>query len=107
MRKNVMVSLVGVVALCLAGFALAEGEATEPKAQTKCPVLGGEIDKSVYVDHGGKRIYFCCEMCIDKFKKDPEKYMKKLEEWGVTPEDAAAATEGPAHEHESDHGDHS
>ena len=46
--------------------------------QTNCPVLGGEIDKKFYVDHMGKRVYFCCKMCIEKFNEEPEKYMKKL-----------------------------
>ncbi|MFC1693094.1 YHS domain-containing protein [Candidatus Latescibacterota bacterium] len=46
--------------------------------QTNCPVFGGEIDKKFYVDHMGKRIYFCCKMCIAKFNEEPEKYMKKL-----------------------------
>ena len=46
--------------------------------QTTCPVMGGEIDKNVYVDYQGKRVFFCCKMCVDKFKEDPEKYMKKL-----------------------------
>ena len=55
-----------------------DAQSSETNKQTTCPVLGGEIDKKFYVDHMGKRIYFCCEMCIDKFKEDPEKYMKKL-----------------------------
>ena len=52
--------------------------------QTVCPVMGGEIDKEVYTDHGGKRIFFCCEACLETFKKDPETYLKKMEESGVT-----------------------
>lgn len=59
-------------------------------AQAKCPVLGGNIDKNVYVDYQGKRVYFCCKACVDEFNKDPEKYMKKMEAAGVTPEKAPA-----------------
>ncbi len=55
-----------------------------PMPQTRCPVMGGKIKKSVYADHGGKRVYFCCPMCIGKFKADPEKYIRKLEGQGVT-----------------------
>jgi len=54
------------------------------KPQTTCPVLGGEINKSLYVDYQGKRIYVCCSDCIEAVKKNPEKYIKKLEEQGVT-----------------------
>jgi YHS domain-containing protein len=56
------------------------------KAQTICPVMGDPIDKKYFVDYKGSRIYFCCSSCPDEFKKDPEKYMKKLRESGVTPE---------------------
>jgi len=56
------------------------------KPQTTCPVMGGEIDKSQYVDYKGKRIYVCCSGCLEKLKKNPEKYIKKLEKMGQTPE---------------------
>lgn len=43
--------------------------------QTSCPVSGKELkEKKVYADHEGRRVYFCCEGCIDKFEKDPQKY---------------------------------
>lgn len=50
--------------------------------QKTCPVMGGEINKDLYVDYKGKRIYVCCEGCLAKLKKDPEMYSKKLEESG-------------------------
>ena len=52
--------------------------------QTTCPVMGGEISKSLYVDANGKRIYVCCQGCIEEVRKDPEKYITKLEADGVT-----------------------
>jgi len=55
-----------------------------PVPQTTCPVMGGKIDKSLYVDAEGKRIYVCCEGCIDKVKADPKTFIKKLEDQGVT-----------------------
>ena len=67
--------------------------AADPKPQTTCPVLAGNIDKSVYADYQGKRIYFCCQGCDAEFEKNPEKYMKKLQDEGVTLEPAPA---GPA-----------
>jgi len=48
--------------------------------QTVCPVMGGKINKDLYVDYQGQRIYFCCKGCPATFEKDPEKYMKKLDE---------------------------
>jgi len=56
------------------------------KPQTLCPVMGGKINKKVYADYEGKRVYFCCKGCIPEFNKDPAKYMKKLEEMGQAAE---------------------
>jgi len=62
----------------------AEKPQQEVKTQTTCPVMGGTIDKNLYVDHEGKRIYLCCQGCADAVKKEPEKYIKKLEDEGIT-----------------------
>lgn len=66
---------------------------TLEKAQTICPVLGGKIDKKVYTDYNGKRVYFCCAGCIEQFKAEPEKYLKKFEAEGVVLEPVPASTE--------------
>lgn len=58
--------------------------------QTKCPVLGGSINKRVYTDYQDYRIYFCCPPCIQEFKKNPEKYMKKFQDEGVVLEKKAS-----------------
>ena len=60
-------------------------------AQTTCPVMGGAINRSLYADHDGRRVYFCCAACVDTFKADPEKYIKKLEDQGVVLEKVPAA----------------
>lgn len=60
------------------------------KTQTTCPVMGGKIDKKMYADYNGRRVYFCCSGCIPQFKSDPEKYLKKLEADGITPEPVVA-----------------
>jgi len=59
-------------------------------AQTKCPVLSGDVDKKIFVDYKGQRIYFCCSGCIEKFKSDPEKYLKQMQAEGITPEKTPA-----------------
>jgi YHS domain-containing protein len=75
-----------ILAVFLVVLALAAGPAmaAEPKPQTVCPVLGGNIDKKVFIDYQGKRIYFCCSGCPAEFSKDPEKYLKKIEAQGIT-----------------------
>ena len=79
--------------------AAATGAAKVVKAQTKCPVMGNAINKSLYVDHDGKRIYLCCKGCIAPVKADPEKYIRKLEAEGVTLEKVPAGS-GAASGHE-------
>jgi len=55
-------------------------------AQTTCPVMGGTINKELYADYKGERVYFCCMACKPQFEKDPEKYIKKMKEMGQEPE---------------------
>jgi YHS domain-containing protein len=57
--------------------------------QTVCPIMGSAIDKTLYVDYEGKRIYVCCNYCLKKLKKDPERYLKQLESEGVVLEKTA------------------
>ncbi len=98
-------SMILVAAVMLTGF-LACGQAVSPsaatkviagaKAQTTCPVMeGNKIDKKIFVDVKGKRIYCCCPGCPAKIKADPDKYIKQLEDQGVVLEKApeAKATE--------------
>jgi len=66
-------------------------EKANPRPQTTCPVMGEKIDKKVFYDYQGKRIYFCCPGCVEEFKKNPDKYIKKLEKQEITLERTPAA----------------
>ena len=46
--------------------------------QTICPIMGNPIDKSVFTEYKGKKVYFCCPACIEEFNKDPDKYIAQL-----------------------------
>ena len=46
--------------------------------QTVCPVMGGAIDKTIFVEYEGKKVYFCCPACKPKFEAEPAKYVAKL-----------------------------
>ena len=46
--------------------------------QTTCPVMGGAIDKNIFVEYQGKKVYFCCPGCEEKFKENPDTYLAKL-----------------------------
>ncbi len=84
MRKMKLIVLLGAT-FGLLTFGWSMPGIVHAESQSKCPVLSGKIDPKFYTDYQGKRIYFCCSGCIDEFKKDPEKYLKKMEEQGVTP----------------------
>jgi YHS domain-containing protein len=97
MRKILIIPILILMAgLFTAGIAVntayAAEKAKKGKAQTECPVLGGAIDKRLYVDYKGFRIYFCCKGCPEQFMENPEKYMKILRESGVTLEKAPSKT---------------
>lgn len=46
-----------------------------------CLVSGeklGAMGDPIVINHEGQEIKFCCDSCIPKFKKDPAKYLQKL-----------------------------
>lgn len=81
--------------------------AKQLQPQTTCPVYGGDIDKSQFVDINGKRIYVCCAACIADIKKDPDKYIKKLEAQGQgvesIPNDSKTTVPAPKKTTKMDH----
>jgi YHS domain-containing protein len=63
----------------------AEGQKTAETAvvgaveQTMCPIMDNNpINKDIFVEYKGKKVYFCCNACVAEFNKDPEKYAKDL-----------------------------
>ena len=73
-------------ALALSAAAVTAEDAKPTAAGTyplkTCVVSGeelGSMGKPVVIQHEGKEVQFCCKSCMPKFKKDPAKYMKKLE----------------------------
>ncbi|MCL4491344.1 MAG: YHS domain-containing protein [Nitrospirae bacterium] len=58
-----------------------QGKRVEEVGNKVCPVSGETIDekaKETY-EYKGKIYNFCCPMCIEEFKKDPGKYIEKME----------------------------
>lgn len=48
-----------------------------------CPVSGekvGVMGPAIQHEHKGKIYNFCCSGCIPEFKKNPEKYIAKMEQ---------------------------
>jgi len=43
-----------------------------------CPVSGmviHDITRAPYTSYQGKKYFFCCASCLDKFVENPEKYL--------------------------------
>jgi YHS domain-containing protein len=55
-----------------------ESAAADTGGQTVCPVMGGKVQKDCFTEYKGKKVYFCCPGCKDKFTADPDKYLSKL-----------------------------
>jgi YHS domain-containing protein len=60
------------------------------KPQTTDVLSGKPINKSIYTDYKGKRIYFCCEVSKSQFNMDPERHIKTFQDQGVALEDVPA-----------------
>ena len=39
---------------------------------------GNPINPNIFVEYKGKKVYFCCKACPEKFLADPNKYIAKL-----------------------------
>lgn len=86
MRKKLTVVLRLAVAFVILGVmscgTVSASEQTEAVnvGNTVCPVSGDKIDEKVKATYTyeGKTYNFCCAMCIDSFKKDPQEYIKKI-----------------------------
>ena len=81
MKQTTSLATLALAILLTASFggtSFARGKAAK---QTTCIVTDNDLDsmgdKQSFV-HKGKKIQVCCEPCIGKFKKNPEKYLKKI-----------------------------
>ena len=77
--------LVAGVCLPLAAFADdAKADKKDGYPLTTCVVsgekLGGEMGKPFIYTHEGREVRLCCKGCLKDFKKDPAKYLKKLDD---------------------------
>ena len=91
MLKYFIVVFALSLALLFSGHTQASDTPKAEGTQTQCPILAGKINKNIYTDYQGKRIYFCCSECISDFKKNPDKYIKEMEDKGIQPDKTPAA----------------
>ncbi len=89
MKKTFLFLVMGFFVLGIANFSFAQDAAKQASVAKAvdvgnkvCPVSGEKINEKLKVtyEYNGKIYNFCCTSCIDDFKKDPEKYIKKVDE---------------------------
>jgi YHS domain-containing protein len=56
-----------------AGKVLGKGDGIET-----CPVTGEPVSKSVKAEIAGRTVYACCPGCLETVKKNPDLYLKKV-----------------------------
>ena len=96
MKKLMLILVISAVTFSLSTQLSLAQEATTPVKTSSekpaavnvgnniCPVSGekvgqGGMEPATY-EYEGKIYNFCCQMCITSFKKDPQKYIKIIEE---------------------------
>ena len=78
-------SIVGILTVILAisvltNFSFAQKDESKKEETITCPVSGEKVLKSEAAGpykYNDKEYYFCCNGCLEKFKKDPETYLNK------------------------------
>lgn len=122
MLKNLIVMVISASFIFVTGRVFAQHEHGHDGAVTTdtaskaavnagnkiCPVSVEKINektKATY-EYEGKIYNFCCAMCIDSFKKDPGKYIKKVEEELKASAKDEKKTEPEAASHEHMHEGH-
>lgn len=85
MKRFLSLILFSVILSCY-GYSYGDGdhmhkETTQIESSVGiCPVLHEPALKDYSYVYEGKTYYFCCSMCIEEFKKDPQKYISKIKE---------------------------
>lgn len=81
MKTSHIFGLIIIVAMAIYGIVLAQQTVlTEPR----CLVTGQPVDKEIFVDYQGERIYFSSETSLKRFKDDPEPYLERREQAACT-----------------------
>jgi len=97
-----LVAGVLLAAFCAAHFTGFAGDDSKPNDDAKpklkpyplqtCIVSGdklGEMGTPAVYEYKGREIKFCCKSCISDFKKDPDKFVKKIDEQAAKEKKAA------------------
>ncbi len=92
-----MLLITGLVYAAEPTSKIEESQKGEFVGNETCPVSGERIDENMKVtyEYKGKVYNFCCQGCVEEFKRDPEKYIEKIEKEGIK--------KGGEHHHHHEH----
>ncbi len=88
MKRFLVTGLLAAAFVATSGLTLAADKKDEKKAEyplKKCVVSDEALDsmgKPYVFDYKGREVKLCCESCKKDFNKNPDKYLKKLDEAG-------------------------
>lgn len=94
LKKITAAVLIATFAIApLAGFAAErkDDKGKKPYPLDTCIVSGEKLGsggmKTYTFVHEGQEVKLCCKSCLKDFKKDPAKYIKKIQEAEAKPKD--------------------
>jgi YHS domain-containing protein len=79
-----------------------KGEKLKPYTPTTCLVTDeklGSMGKPYVHEYKGQEVKFCCKGCLKDFNKDPDKFMKKLEDAQKGKKTKGAVNSHKGHKH--------
>jgi len=53
------------------------------RLQTHCPIMGGAINRELYHDHDGQRIYVCCAGCLEEVRQRSDEIITEQRRQGI------------------------
>jgi YHS domain-containing protein len=79
MRRTVLAVVLIAIVATVSITALAQAKKAEKPEKARDVVCGMMVDKhpDLSVRHNGETFYFCSRADMEKFKKEPQKYVKK------------------------------
>ena len=83
MRTIKILTLAAFLGTAIASFAADKEAKEKPYPLDKCVVSDeklGEMGKPYVFKYEGREVQLCCKNCLKDFKKEPAKYLKKLDE---------------------------
>ncbi len=84
MKKKAIVFSMAILLFSSISFVFAQEQVSNENVVKICPICGPEANMmgkdDIAFEYEGKTYHFCSQDCLKAFKKDPEKFAKKMDE---------------------------